>query len=253
MVRGLYTSAISMAKIQKKMDVTSNNLANISTTAYKKDTTISQSFPEVLTRRINDITTESPTNTNIGNMSLGSDIAEIYTQYTLGTLVETGRQTDVALNDDGTGFFVASVNNGEMYTRNGSWTINAAGYLVTEEGYPILGQNGQLQVDNDNFTIQNDGRIYSGNRYIDTLRVVSFEDTSQLQKYGNNLVQVQGNAQVVPFNGQIKQGFIENSNVNPIQEMVEIINVMRSYEANQKVIKAYDDTLDKAINEVGRV
>ncbi len=252
MVRGLYTSAVSMAKIQKKMDVTSNNLANISTIGYKKDVTISQSFPEILTKRINDKATGTSGSDNIGTMSLGSDIAEVFTQYTLGNIIETKRPTDIAINDDSTGFFVIDVNGTQMYTRNGSLTIDSNGYLITTTGYPILGQAGQIQVNNDNFHLEADGRIYADGRYIDTLQIMSFADTGQLEKYGDNIVRAQGEPVTIEFNGQLKQGFIEDSNVNPIQEMVEIINVMRSYEANQKVIKAYDDSLDRLINEVGK-
>jgi flagellar basal-body rod protein FlgG len=245
-----------MLKAQKKMDIISNNLANASTTGFKKDLAVSQTFPEMLTKRINDLKNGQPSDTNIGNMSLGSDVVQVFTDYTQGRLIRTDNPTDISFKNSNTAFFAVSVpqenGNEEMYTRDGSWTIDEAGYLVTKDGYQVLGENGPIYLASDNFSIQEDGNIYINNEYIDRLRIRDFTDTSVLQKYGNNLVQAPEDAQVQPFNGQIVQGFIESSNINTVQEMVEMINVIRSYEANQKIIKGYDDTLDKVINQVGR-
>jgi flagellar basal-body rod protein FlgG len=245
-----------MLKAQKKMDIIANNLANGSTTGYKKDIAVSQTFPELLTKRMNDMKKGQPPSARIGNMSLGSDVVQIYTDYTQGTLLKTGKSTDLSIKNSNTAFFTVAVpgegGDREMYTRDGSWTIDRQGYLVTREGYRVLGQKGYIQLESDNFIVQEDGSIYLNDEYIDTLRITGFADTSLLQKYGNNLVQAQEGVQTQQFQGQVAQGFVEGSNINSIEEMVEMINVMRSYEANQKVIKAYDDTLDKVINEVGR-
>lgn len=262
MLRGLYTSATSMLKNQKKMDVTANNLANASTTGYKKDIAIGQSFDEVLTKRINDINngiTRIPEirNGTIGNMSLGSDIVEVYTDYSEGMFVKTDSNTDLSIKDGRSAFFAVNVpgpqGNREMYTKNGSFVINNEGYLVNRDGYQVQGQNGPIRLTSDQFTVNSKGQIYQNGQLVDTLRVVQFADTTTLKKYGENLVEAPQGAQTQPFTGQVLQGYIEGSNTNTIDEMVEMITVMRSYEANQKVIKAYDDTLDKVINEVGKV
>ncbi|WHH57594.1 flagellar hook-basal body protein [Petroclostridium sp. X23] len=256
MIRGLYTSASSMLNSQKKMDIITNNLANSSTTGYKKDIAVSQSFPELLTKRINDIKNGQPANANIGTMRLGSDVVEIHTDFTQGTLIRTDSPTDISIRNSDTAFFAVSVpgegGEQEMYTRNSSWVIDGEGYLTTREGYRIFGNDGYIQVASDNFHVQEDGSIYLDNAYVDTLRIVEFGDTTDFEKFGNNVLQAPEGAITQPFSGQVAQGFIESSNINSIEEMVGMINVMRSYEANQKIIKAYDDTLEKVINEVGK-
>ncbi len=257
MIRGLYTSASGMLKGQKKMDIVSNNLANSATTGYKKDIGISQSFKEMLTKRMNDTKNGQPNNADIGEMSLGSDIVQVFTDYSQGTLVKTDSDTDVGIKNSTSAFFAVNVpyqgEDTEMYTRHGSWTISNDGYLVTGENYEVLGLDGSIYIGTDNFIIQEDGSIYADNQYIDTLKVVDFENTDELTKYGENLVQAEDSAQTQPFQGQLVQGFIEGSNVNTVEEMVEMINIMRAYEANQKIVKAYDDTLDRVINDVGKV
>lgn len=257
MIRGLYTAASGMLKEQKKMDVVSNNLANASTNGYKKDIAVAQSFREMLTKRINDKRQGQPANGSIGHMSLGSDIVQVFTDYTQGRLIKTGSATDISIKNSNTGFFAVNVpgpeGDREMYTRHGSWTVNGDGYLVTREGYEVLGNYGPVYVGTDNFVVQEDGSIYVDNFYIDTLKVVDFVDTEELQKFGDNLVEAPDGAQTQPFNGQIVQGYVEGSNINTVEEMVEIIALMRAYEANQKVVKAYDDSLGQVINEVGKV
>ncbi|NLY42865.1 MAG: flagellar hook-basal body protein [Clostridiaceae bacterium] len=257
MIRGLYISSVSMLKEQKKMDVISNNLANASTTAFKKDITVFQSFPEILTKRMNDRKNGEPYGAGIGTMRLGSDVVQVFTDYSQGTLMQTDRPTDISLKGDNSAFFVVSVprEDGmiEMYTRDGSWTLDSEGYLVTREGYRVAGEEGDIYLGTENFTVKEDGSIYVDDEYIDSLRIVSFIDTTSLLKYGENLVQAAEEAETRPFQGQVVQGYLENSNINPVEEMVDMIQVMRAYEANQKVINAYDDTLDKIINEVGRV
>jgi len=257
MLRGLYTSASGMLRAQKKMDVVSNNLANVSTTGYKKDIAVSQAFPEMLTRRIEENKDLLNRSENIGTMRLGTDIVQIYTSYTQGRLNKTESDTDFSISGSDNAFFAVSVQGQagvtEMYTRNGSFTINQAGYLTTREGYMVLGQNGPIQVGNRKLTVDKDGSISLDGVYVDTLRIVEFVDTTALQKQGNNLVQAPVGVQVRPFSGQVIQGYIEDANVNPVEEMVDMITVMRSYEANQKVIQAYDNTLDKTVNDIGRI
>lgn len=257
MIRGLYTSASGMLKEQKKLDITANNMANVSTTGYKKDIAVFQSFPEMLTQRINDRIGRQGSNANIGDMSLGADVVQIYTTYNPGRMNQTNLSTDMGLENSDNAFFTVNVagpaGNQEMYTRNGSWTLNQEGYLITRDGYIVLGNNGPIRLQSDQFTVQKDGGVYQNGNYIDTLRITEFTDTTGLRKYGNNMVQAPAGTQTRPFTGQVVQGSIEDSNVNSVEEMVEMINIMRSYEANQKAVKAYDDMLDKSSNEIGKV
>lgn len=257
MIRGLYTAASGMLKGQKQMDIASNNLANASTNGYKKDIAVTQSFHEMLTKRINDSNQGQPSQGGIGHMSLGSDIIQVFTDYSQGQLIHTNHLTDMSIKNSDFAFFAVNVadeqGDRELYTRHGAFTVSQDGFLVTREGQEVLGLNGPIWVETDNFMVQEDGSIYAENMYVDTLKIIQFEDGEQLEKLGHNLVQSPEDAIIQPFSGQIAQGYVEGSNINTVEEMVQIISVMRAYEANQKVVKAYDETLGKLVNEVGKV
>jgi len=257
MIRGLYTSGWSMLAESKRMDVISNNLANVNTTAYKKDTVVFQSFPEVLTRRINDdgMSVDNPSG-RVGTMRLGSDIGEVYTYYTQGKLLGTNKPTDLAIKDSDNAFFTVQVIDAqgiarEYYTRDGSFTLDGNNRLVTSEGYPVLGEYGEIYLDGSNFIVEEDGTIIQGYDVIDRLLIREFEDTSVLRKQGDNLVTYDGEVQMREFTGTVQQGFLEQSNVNIVNEMVDMITVLRAYEANQKILQMQDGTLERAVNEVG--
>ncbi|MHB8061522.1 MAG: flagellar hook-basal body protein [Ruminiclostridium sp.] len=264
MIRGLYTSAWSMLANSKKLDVITNNMANVNTTAFKKDTVVFESFPALLTKRIND--TKSPGNpsANIGTMQPSSDVGEIFTYYTKGQFIQTGSMLDFAISDNDLGqsaspaFFTIGVMNpndntiSEFYTKDGSFVVNSNNQLVTKDGDSVMGQNGPITLEAGDFAVNEQGGIIQNGELVDTLRIAQFSDSAQLRKYGNNLIQNSG-SEVVPFDGTVSQGYVEQSNVNVVSEMVDMITVMRAYEANQKVLQAQDDTLQKAVNEVGAV
>ncbi len=256
MIRGLYTSGWSMLAIQKKMDIISNNLANVNTTGFKKDTMVFESFPELLTKRIND--TMSVTNPSgvIGGMRLGNDVGEVYTYFSQGQLTNTGSRLDMAIRDSDTAFFSVLVpdaegNEKEYYTRDGSFIIGPGNKLLTKDGYAVEGENGPIVLDDGDFSVEEDGSIVQGGQAVDKLLIKQFTDTKTLRKYGDNLLERTDQTEEEDFGGTVQQGFLEQSNVNIVREMVDMITVMRSYEANQKVLQAQDSTLEKAVNEVG--
>lgn len=269
MIRGLYTSAWSMLADSKKMDVISNNLANANTNAFKKDTVVYESFPSVLTKRLND--TKSPTNPTgeVGNMQLGSDISQVFTYYNQGAFVKTDSNLDLAIQDnagagtDGTvqkneAFFTVGIpdangNMNEYYTRDGAFKISSDKQLQTRDGYAVMGQNGPITLEDDKFSVDPEGAIIQNGKTIDKLKIKEFTDTSTLRKFGSDLVTTTDQTNEQDFSGTIQQGFVEQSNVNVVKEMVDMITCMRSYEANQKMIQSQDGTLEKAVNEVGSV
>lgn len=259
MIRGLYTSGYGMMTLNRKMDVISNNLANVNTNGFKKDGVVFEEFSDVLAKRIYD-TGNRPTNSaqNIGNMSLYNDIAEVYTDYTQGNLENTSISTDLAISGDDGAFFAVAVPDGqgnyrEFYTRDGSFKLDDQGRLVTKDGYAVMGENGAIFLEGTNFTVKSNGEIYQNDELVDTIRIRKFENPESLSKYGQNLLTVSGDTQEGVFNGAVMQGYVENSNVDAVREMVDMITVLRSYEANQKMIQYQDSTLDKAVNEIGRV
>jgi flagellar basal-body rod protein FlgF len=217
-----------------------------------------ESFPDILTMRINDTRSNLNPLGDVGTMQPGNDVGEIYTYYNQGQLYGTNAKTDLALSDSGSAFFSVLVPdaNGELkeyYTRDGSFVIGTGRVLMTKDGYAVEGQKGPITLSDGDFSVGRDGTILQNGQVIDKLMIKEFTDTKTLRKFGSNLVETTGESVVKGFTGTVEQGFIEQSNVNIVKEMVDMITVMRAYEANQKALQAQDSTLDKAVNEVGRL
>lgn len=257
MVRGLYTAWTGMANEQKRLDVISNNLANAATIGYKKDNVTNQSFDNLLTLKIKDAS-EQYNDKVIGKMSLGVKLGEVYTDYGQGSLRENGNPYNLAI--EGKGFFNISTkdeNGNEVikYTRDGSFTRDQDGKLVDANGYALVGESGEITipVDTANVAIDADGSVYADGVYIDKVITTDFEDYNYLQKQGDSMYIALEGANETTGTAKIRQGYTEQSNVNVVSEMVDMIAVTRAYEANQKVIQTVDGTLDLAANSVGKV
>jgi flagellar basal-body rod protein FlgG len=245
MLRSLYISASGMLAQRRTMDVLANNLANLDTPAFKRDSLMTRSFADVLLSRIND---PAGNNGAIGPLNWGVHPDVISTDFTEGPLESTGRAADMALAGDG--FFVVETPQGLRYTRSGNFQVNAAGYLCTPEGYYVRGTNGRIHVGGPDFSVDLAGNIASaGGNY--RLQIVRFNDNTALRKEGNNLFS--GPAVAALSDAEVLQGYLEGSNVDLSTEMVNMITVSRNYEANQRMISMIDGTLQKAVNEVGRV
>lgn len=255
MVRGLYTSGWSMLALNKKMDVLSNNLANVSTTGYKKDTVVLEGFPKLLAERLNDNTNGVAKGVPVGELSFSNDVGEVYTNFTQGTLLKTDNSLDMSIKDDGRAFFTIAVPGGagQYYTRDGSFKLNANGQLVTGSGHYVLGQNGIIQLNGNDFIVTRDGIIVQDGQIVDRLLITQFQNPNTLRKNGENLFTASPNSVAEGFSGEVLQNHLEQSNADAIREMVDMISLMRSYEANQRVITAIDETLGKAVNQVGKV
>jgi len=240
MIRGLYIAASATISETKRIDVITNNIANANTSGFKKDTMITESFPEVLMKRI-------------GKMNNGVRVDEVFTNFEQGPISVSGNPLDLALQ--GKGFFSIETPEGERYTRSGEFTLDSEGFITTKEGYKVQGQNGPIQVDGKHIIINEDGQVFSDGNEIDTLKLVDFNDYKLLKKEGEALyLDTSDDAgNMKEAEGLILQGSVESSNVNSVKMMVEMITMLRSYEANQKVIKTFDDLLSKSVNEIGRV
>lgn len=282
MIRGWYTGASGMATQQVRLDTVANNLANIDTDGYKRDVSVHKAFAQLLLRRMDDDGVYlHPLGSGdmapiIGKLGTGVESNELFTQFEQGAMKGTDSDFDLAM--DGKGFLSVSTPQGERYTRNGSFILGKEGFLETKEGFPVMGENGPIQVKANNFQVDKSGRVWINEAYagdpedlvgreenawertvlLDTLKIVDFENTRYLAKQGSSLwkeTQLSGPAEVMEGQARptVLQGFTEASNVNPILEMVRMIEVNRAYEANQKTIQSQDASLGKLINEVAKV
>lgn len=282
MVRGLFTASSGMLAQLNKISIVANNLANVYTTAYKREEGILKAFPQILARRINDdgVVTfplgsydVAPV---IGRIGTGVELNEIYTVFEQGVLRETGNEFDLAL--EGEGFFVVETPYGKLLTRNGSFKIDKDGFLVTKEGYKVLGEKGYIKVKSGNFKVDEQGNIWMNMKYdeedptqfvsashnqweeqeiYDRLLIVNVRHPRYLEKFGMSYyktTEISGDFFVL--NGEtrpkVHQGFLETANVNPVVEMVKLIEIERLYEANSKVVQTEDQLLGRVVNEVGR-
>ena len=259
MLRGLYTAYTGMLNEQYRMDIMSNNLANADTVGFKKEGSTSQAYSEVMAVKTKDTTENPNTPKRLGNMSLGVKIGETYTDFSQGSLRDTGNTYDLALSGDG--FFNIEFTNkaGETstkYTRAGSFVLTTDGYLTTKDGDYVLGQNGRIQLSTTagNTVIDENGNIYQDNQLVAKIKITEFEDTNYLTHYGESMWDAKEGAvanDATDF--KVHQGYLEMSNISVVTEMVNMISIQRQYEANQKLITTYDESLDKSVNQVGRI
>ena len=267
---------------QWRLDAVANNLANVDTDGYKRDQVALKAFPELLLRRMGDDGVyQHPFGSAdvapiIGKLGTGVELNELYTSFEQGSLKESDSDYDLAL--DGQGFFAVSTPWGERYTRNGSFILGKEGYLETKEGYPVLGENGPVKVQANNFKVDKDGSVWINAEYadnpqtmisrqdntwgqtvlLDKLKVVDFDKDRYLQKAGSSLymdTDTSGPAMITSGDSRptVLQGFTEAANVEPVREMVQMIDLNRAYEANQKMIQTHDSMLGVLINQVAKV
>ncbi|TYP58804.1 flagellar basal-body rod protein FlgF [Thermosediminibacter litoriperuensis] len=261
MIRGLYTSASGMLVEMARTDVISNNLANVNTTGFKKDRAVFRAFPEMNIHRFDD---PEPAGAGfkidpvpfIGALGTGAVLDEIHVDFTQGRIEMTSNPLDLAIEDTAAGersFFEIQTPEGVRYTRDGSFTIDAGGFLVTREGYYVMGENGPVNLkEGSKVVINTRGEVYLDGQLVDRLRIAAFPAGSLLEKQGDNLYSAQEGVPL-PADARIIQGALERSNVNAVSEMVSLISAFRAYEANQRVVKAHDDTLASAVNEIARI
>ena len=259
MLKGLYTAYTGMINEQHRMDTMTNNLANVTTVGYKKEGATSQAFEDILTVKIKDASMGSTRITQpLGYDNPGVKIGENYTDYTQGSFRITDNTYDLALA--GEGFFAVEYLNkaGEsttLYTRAGQFTLTREGYLVTEDGdYVLDTQNRRIRLNTLlDSRIDSDGTIYQNDAAVARIQVTDFADYNYLEKYGENFYRPLEGAQLTNASAEIKSGYLEMSNVNIVSEMVNMIAITRQYESNQKVIQTYDDSLEIAVTQIGRL
>jgi flagellar basal-body rod protein FlgG len=261
----LYIATAGAYANQRKLEVISNNLANASTHGYKRDIVAFEGLIEPAS----PITPINPKlyfdlhNEQVSQRMVLFD--ETYTDFSQGALIETGNTLDIAISGDG--FFAVQTEDGIKFTRAGNFTLSPDGYIITPQGYKLLGKKGEpIRIPFEEWAPQDivitpDGGVFLGVRhgeerksiFIDQIGVYSIPE-GLARKVGENLFDVDDISYVQDSeNFEVLQGFLESSNVNPINEMVSLIEVQRAYEANTRVITSVDSTLSTSIRDLGRV
>jgi len=243
MLKGIYTAASGMNYLQLKQEVNANNLANVNTTGFKKDNVFRR-----LLKSKEDILRMNKT--DFANLEL---VDEVHTDFKQGSFRVTDNPLDLAIN--GSGFFAVQTPNGIRYTRNGSFMLNQNRELITSNGYPVMGIGGPVVINGNDVFIGDDGSVLVDGNVVNVLSIIDFPKPYELVKLGDGLYNDPNNNgfnQTIN-NFKIRQGVLEESNVNIVNEMVALIETSREFEAGQRSIHIQDSTLDRAVNEVGRI
>lgn len=260
MLRGIYTAAMGIRQNQNRQDVTANNIANASTTGFKEDRVVTKPFQEVMVQN-KDSSASGKVPNAIGTMTFGVEKGDLYTNFSRGPFQNTGQELDFAIN--GSGFFTVlhsdGTNSSICYTRDGSFQTDADNKLVTGNGNIVLGRNiqdgtlGPIYTSGGKLTVDSEGRVSIDSEYRYDMELTDFDDYNKLDRIGNNLYTVSDTTIVPVTNGEyeVKQGYIEGSNVDITQEMTDMIVNLRSFQANQRVLQSINETLGKTVNEVG--
>ncbi|HTY59143.1 MAG TPA: flagellar basal-body rod protein FlgF [Bacteroidota bacterium] len=247
MILGLQTAETAMRPKLMRMELIANNLANVNTTGFKRDRLFVQMLKD----------SSQPTTNAAGDLTGVSVVQGI--DFSDGSLRQTGNPLDVAIQ--GRGFFAVNTPGGVRYTRSGSFRLSADGSLVNADGYPVAGAEGEIRfpdiqkLQQASVSIAESGEVMVDRETIGRIRVVDFPDTSLLAKETASLFSAAPGAPTVegPVSpSAVKQGFLEESNVNGVEEMIAMTELQRSFDTDQKVLQAMDDSVAKSL-EVGKV
>ncbi len=287
MLRGLYSAASGLIAQQRRHDTVTNNISNLNTPGYKQVNAVTRAFPELLLAMtgVNNVA-----RTEIGRWNSGVFAEEGITMYGQGDLMQTNRSSDFAIvseiavaglvfdesgksvSEEGEvvyqpqAFFTVQGTDGETrYTRGGRFTVSDTGELYSGEGFRVLGANGQpvllpAGTTLDQLMLDNRGRFIdeAGNDTGIALLISRVDNPNELIREGNGNFRFADEEQTAAAvaaadNVEVRQGYMERSNVDVAQASVDLMAALRAYEANQKVVQFYDQSMQKTVNEVGRV
>lgn len=243
MIRGIYIAASGLLAESARQDVIANNLANATTTGFKRSESVASPFQEMLLK-----SQGMPGTPDVGPLTMGAQVEGISMIGSQGALRFTGNTLDLALVGDG--HFTVDTPAGRRYTRDGSFGLDTAGRLVTKEGNAVLGDNGRpITLDRGELKVGIDGSITQGGAVRGRLMLTAL-DPASIQQMSQNLLT--GTPRGAPT-AEVRQNHLESSTVNVVTEMVDLIRVMRSFESNQKAVQSHDEALQASITKVGAV
>ncbi|MEA3223100.1 MAG: flagellar basal-body rod protein FlgF [Thermodesulfobacteriota bacterium] len=242
MDQGIYTAAAGAMAMEMSLSIISNNLANNNTTGFKKDTISFEQFTKALdTSKLDKGQYQRPPIDVLAKMD-HIDISQ-------GSLHKTGNPLDLAIAGDG--FFAVMTADGPRYTRAGKFLISSDGLLVNAHGQSVQGEGGDIMLGPGNVVVNTDGNITLNGEAIDKIQIVTIPEDA-LTRQGYSLFNVKEGTYPEPMDSpNVVQGALETSNVEPIKELVGLINTQRAYEAFQKTIKAFQDSYSSSIRNIG--
>ncbi|HEX3019414.1 MAG TPA: flagellar basal-body rod protein FlgF [Chitinispirillaceae bacterium] len=243
MIQGIYTASMGMTPLMQKQDQIANNLANINTTGFKQSGLFLKSYQKYLS---NDQLQP------FVNETIKAD--EVYVDYSEGALKQTNSTLDVAIK--GSGFFTVMTDNGLQYTRNGNFSLSPEGLLVCSDGSRVMGTDGFIRVERDiPITISDKGEVIQRGESKGVLKITDFKKPYNMYRCGESRFRPLSpeDSSVKSGGFVLRQGYLEASNVDIIRNMVQMISTNRNFEADQKALHAQDESLEKAVNQVGRI
>jgi len=242
MIKGIYSSASGMLPRILKQETFANNMANVNTPGFKKDGVFLQVLDEATQK---EIVTDHPWEVPM--------VDDIYIDFSQGDLEKTDIDTNCAI--DGDGFFAVQTESGVMYTRSGDFSLSPQGILIDRNGNPVLTDSGPLTILADSFMVSDDGTVTINEFAAGRIRIVDFEKPYKLKKVGSSYLMPKDQTvtERPASDYRIRQGYLEKSNVNVVEVMVDMLSSFRAFEAGQKAIQSQDETLEKAVNDLGRI
>jgi flagellar basal-body rod protein FlgG len=260
MINGYYGATGAMVTQFNRLNVISNNLANVNTDGFKQDDIIIGSYERIFSEKREILPLENNTKqaAKFINRALNKvpQVVEEYTNFSIGNMLKTSNPLDVALKKQNS-FFVIETNTGEKITRAGNFNLDNEGYLVTKEGYKVLDiKNKPIKIPPNvsNITIDKNANIFVNNEQLATLKIVSIDDLNTIKKVGNKMWDFVPGSEKIDTTNTTIQGFLEKSNVNVVKEMTELIETNRLVEQYQKVMTTFMDDLNRdAIEKLANV
>jgi flagellar basal-body rod protein FlgG len=250
----IYMAAAAALAYEKRLEVVANNLANVNSAGFKRDGVSFQAYLTTEAGRTQAVQPPYPAPQAGSRFWIAYDSR---TDFAPGPLRQTGHALDLAVN--GKGFFSTESPQGTRYTRRGNFTLSSEGILVTQEGWPVQGEGGEIRVEGrgsgageSEVSVGADGTLRVSGRDVGRLRIEDFPRPGSLIKTGQGYFQAADGAGEPPENFSIAQGFLEMSNVEAVQSMVEMIEILRGYESYQRVIRSVDEANAKSIAELSR-
>ncbi len=239
MLLRLRNSFAAMEQIIRQQERIANNLANVNTPGYKK----ARLFVEALQERINE--EGAPDSMRRLNP---------FTDFTQGALEHTGNPLDLAL--EGEGFFVLSDESGNTrYSRSSTFTLSPEGYVQTPQGLTLQGMGGPIQIPPEatSFQVTEDGAVVVNGQVINQIEIVRFEEPQRLERLDSSSFTASDQEPMEADTARVKQGYTEASNVNPMQEMTDLLAYLRLFESQQKIIQTQDQILGRITRELGKL